>query len=83
VFGLVPRVTGLSWALLVYAVLVAYLGGLLNLPGWMFNLSPFTHIPAMPADAFTTLPLVILTALAAALVAVGVVGFRRRDLEAT
>jgi ABC-2 type transport system permease protein len=83
VFGLVPRVTGLSWALLVYAVLIVYLGGLLDLPGWMFNLSPYTHIPAMPADAFTTLPLVILTGLAVALVAVGVVGFRRRDLEAT
>ncbi|MCW6004419.1 ABC transporter permease [Micromonospora sp. CPCC 205371] len=83
VFGLVPRAAGLSWALLVYAMLIVYLGGLLDLPGWMFNLSPYTHIPAMPADSFTALPLVILTAIAAALIAIGLAGFRRRDLEAT
>lgn len=81
VFGIVPRATGLAWALLGYAIFIVYLGGLLQLPGWMQDLSPYTHIPRMPADEFTALPLIVLTAIAAALVAVGLYGFRRRDLE--
>jgi len=82
-FGIVPRATGLAWALVGYAIFVVYLGGLLDLPGWMLDLSPYTHIPRMPADEFTAIPLVILTVIAAGLVAIGLLGFRRRDLEAT
>lgn len=82
VFGIVPRATGLAWALPVYAIFIVYLGGLLDLPNWMLDLSPYTHIPRMPADDFTAVPLVALTVIAAALVTVGLVGFRRRDLEA-
>lgn len=48
----------------------------------MFNLSPYTHIPAMPADGFAALSLVILAARAAVLVAVGLIGFRCRDVQA-
>jgi ABC-2 type transport system permease protein len=81
VFGWVPRAIGLAWALLAYAILMVYLGGLLQLPQWALNLSPYTHIPRMPAAEFTALPLVILTVLAAALVAAGLAGFRRRNLD--
>lgn len=48
----------------------------------MNNLSPFGHVPQLLAAEFTATPIVILTALAAVLVAVGVAGFRRRDLDA-
>ena len=81
VFGLTPRVIGLAWAVLVYGGFVTYFGGLLDLPGWMLDLSPFQHIPRMPADDFTAVPLLILTMIAAALIAVGLTGFRRRDVE--
>jgi ABC-2 type transport system permease protein len=83
VFGLLPRAIGLAWALLVWATVMIYFGGLLRLPQWMINLSPYMHIPRMPAADFTALPLVILTLVAAALVTAGLLGFRRRDLEAT
>ncbi|MQA25166.1 MAG: ABC transporter permease [Micromonosporaceae bacterium] len=83
VFGVAPRVIGLAWALLVYAIFVVYLGGLLDLPGWMLDVSPYTHVPRMPAEEFTATPLVILTAIAAALVTTGLLAFRRRDIEAT
>jgi ABC-2 type transport system permease protein len=56
VFGIVPRATGLAWAVLVYAIFIVYLGGLLDLPAWMLNLSPYTHLPRMPADEFTPFP---------------------------
>jgi ABC-2 type transport system permease protein len=82
-FGVLPRVSGIAWALLGYAVFVVYLGGLLNLPGWMMNLSPYQHVPRMPAAEFTVTPLIILTLIAAGLLAIGFAGFRRRDLEST
>jgi ABC-2 type transport system permease protein len=83
VFGLVPRAIGLAWALLVWAILMIYFGGILDLPQWMINLSPYMHIPRMPAHDFTALPLIILTVIAAGLVAIGLLGFRRRDVETT
>lgn len=76
VFGLLPRAIGLAWALLVWAVLMIYYGGPLSLPQQM--MSPYMHIPRMPAADFTALPLVILSLVSAALATAGPLGFRRR-----
>lgn len=81
VLGVAPRAIALAWALVVYAILVVYLGGLLDLPGWMLDISPYTHVPRMPVEEFTAPPLVVLTLVAAGLIGVGFVGFRRRDIE--
>lgn len=80
IFGLLPRTIGLAWALLSWAIFAIYFGGLLDLPQWMLDGSPFTHVPQMPAQDFTVLPLIILTLVATALTAAGGFGFRRRDL---
>lgn len=81
VFGIVPRVIGLAWAVLVYAFLMVYLGGLLDLPQWMQDLSPYNQVPRMPADDFAATPLAIMTGIAVVLLVIGFVGFRRRDLQ--
>jgi ABC-2 type transport system permease protein len=44
------------------------------------DLSPFTHIPKFPASEISATPLVWLVAIAAALIASGLVAFRRRDI---
>jgi polyether ionophore transport system permease protein len=38
-------------------------------------------VPEMPAESFTILPLLALTAAAALLIAIGLIAFRRRDLQ--
>jgi ABC-2 type transport system permease protein len=81
VFGVAPRAIALAWALVVYAILVVYLGGPLDLPGWMLDISPYSHVPKLPVEEFTPLPLVVLTLVAAGLIAVGFAGLRRRDVE--
>ncbi|MDG4830238.1 ABC transporter permease [Solwaraspora sp. WMMD1047] len=81
-FGLAPRLAPVIWAVLAYAVTVGMLGGLLNLPGWAYDLSPLGHTPRLPAEDFAAGPLLALAGLAAALVAVGLVAFRRRDAGA-
>ncbi|MCF6523575.1 ABC transporter permease [Streptomyces sp. JJ36] len=80
-YGWVPRAAPAAWLLPVYAFVVGYLGQLLSFPGWMSNLSPFGHVPQLPAEDLRWTPLLLLTAVAAGLVALGLAGFRRRDLE--
>jgi ABC-2 type transport system permease protein len=81
VFGLVPRLAiGLAWAALAVSLVFGQLGELLNLPQAVRDISPFSHVPAVPAAEATATPLVVLTAVALALGAVGMVFFRRRDL---
>lgn len=79
-FGLLPRWVGLGWALLVTFLLLGQLGAVLQLSQWALDLSPFTHIPHLPGGEMTWTPVVWLTAAAAALTAVGLSGFRRRDI---
>jgi ABC-2 type transport system permease protein len=78
-FGLAPEAVRLAWAALGACFLLWFLGPLLDLPGWILDLSPYEHVPAIPAVGFAAAPLLALTAFAAALTAAGLVGFQRRD----
>ena len=80
-YGLAPRFVGLSWGVLVACLILGQLGQILQFPQWSLNLSPFSHIPPFPADDLEALPLVVLLAISVGLVAAGLVGFRRRDIE--
>lgn len=78
--GWVPRWTLLAWVPVVWALLQSYLGDLLDLPGWARALSPFHHLPVMPAEDFAATPVWVQVALALALTGLGVVGWLRRDV---
>jgi len=79
--GLTPRWSvPLSWAVLIGFLLMGQLGAVLDLPQVVLNLSPYTHVPSVPAVEVTVLPLVLLTAVAGVLFGAGLVGFRRRDV---
>lgn len=79
-FGWAPRAATLAWMLPAYAFLVGYLGQILQFPDWSARLSPFEHVPQLPADDLALAPLAWLTALAAALLGLGLAGIARRDL---
>jgi ABC-2 type transport system permease protein len=79
-FGWLPRFTSLAWAALLIALLLGQLGQLLQLPQWLMDLSPYTHIPLVPTESVRWTPLIVLTVIAAALIAAGIAGFRRRDV---
>jgi ABC-2 type transport system permease protein len=83
-FGLLPRlVVGGTWAVLAVVLSITTLGEPLRLDQWTLDLSPFAHLPRLPAAAFTAAPLAWLLATAAVLAAAGLAGFRRRDLIST
>jgi ABC-2 type transport system permease protein len=71
-----------AWAAFTAFVVIGFLGQLLGLPEWVLDLSPFQHVPAMPAESFSPVPLLLLTAAAIALVVAGLAGLRHRDVVA-
>ena len=79
-FGLAPRFVGVGWAALAGFVILGELGPLMGLSQWVMDVSPFAHVPKLPGAAFSATPLTVLTAVAAVLVAVGLLGLRRRDV---
>jgi len=80
-FGIVPRAIALSWAALAACALLWFLGPLAHAPGWLLDVSPYEHVPAVPAVALSAGPLLALSALAVALSAAGLAGFDRRDVR--
>jgi ABC-2 type transport system permease protein len=80
VYGLLPRWSLAAWALLAWAFVAAMFGSLLDLPQWLLNLSPFQHVPALPAASMSWPPMVVITVLAAALIAAGLAALERRDM---
>jgi ABC-2 type transport system permease protein len=84
VYGALPRLAApVGWVALAWCALLGQVGALLNLSQWVLDLSPFTHIPHLPGGTVTATPLVVLTLIAVALVAVGVAAFRTRDVPQT
>jgi ABC-2 type transport system permease protein len=79
---LVPRwSTGLSWALMVLAIVVGPMfGPSLGLPTWLLDLSPFTHVPNAPAVAISMGPVLGLLAACALLAGAGALAMRHRNL---
>ncbi|HET6660187.1 MAG TPA: hypothetical protein VFH16_09745 [Rubrobacter sp.] len=55
-FGLLPRLTFLSWAALGAFVLLNLFGEILQLDQWMLDFSPFTHIPDFPGGEYPQSP---------------------------
>jgi ABC-2 type transport system permease protein len=78
--GLAPRAISVAWAVLVYSGFVQILGSYAGVPGWLVNTSVLSHLPWHPLGAFAPVATGVLTALAAALTALGLYGLRRRDL---
>lgn len=80
-FGVVPRFAPAAWAVLIGFVALYLLGALSGLPQWVLDLEPFTHVPLVGGGTFSTLPLAVLVMIDTALIALGVLAFRRRDLQ--
>lgn len=79
-YGLSARLAVLSWAALAGVVVVALLADALRLPEWVRDLSPFAHLPQVPAADLTAGAPTVLIVLAAGLVTGGLVALRQRDV---
>lgn len=81
--ALLPRLAPvLSWTVVTVFILLGPLFGAatFRLPQWAQDVSPFTHIPKVPAAELAVIPVASLVALAAVLAAAGLAAFRHRNL---
>jgi ABC-2 type transport system permease protein len=81
--ALLPRWTSLiSWTYVGITIIAGPIFGAatLQLPRWLQDISPFTLVPKLPGAPFSALAVLGLTALATALLAGGLIVFRRRNL---
>ncbi|NWL13866.1 polyketide antibiotic transporter [Paenarthrobacter nitroguajacolicus] len=82
VFALAPRwSTPAGWGALAVALVLGQFGGLLSLPVWLQDLSPFRHSSAMPVEAFHLEGALLMTAVAIAMASAASGLIRKRDLK--
>ncbi|SCL16941.1 ABC-2 type transport system permease protein [Micromonospora rhizosphaerae] len=82
-YGLLPRLAPVAWAVLAVCVLLGQLGAVLELSQWLLDVSPFTHTPQVLSDHWSATPLLVLAALALLMALAGLTAFRRRDVPVT
>lgn len=69
-----------GWALVTVFLLLGEFGDLLELPAWVQDVSPYAHTPRVPAEAMGWPPVLVLSALAAALTGLAWFLHGRRDI---
>jgi len=79
--GCLPSLSFLNWVYLILTFITVYLGPMMSLPDWVTKLSPFGIIPHYPVDNFSPGVWVGMTAVTLVLGTVGLLAYRRRDLQ--
>lgn len=80
--GWAPRLFALAWVLLGWTMFLSWLAPLFDLPDWVLKLHPWGHLPHLPTDELTWTAILIETALGLLLLALGLVGYRSRNIPA-
>ena len=80
-YGLAPKGTVyVGWIAVGICILLQELGLIFSLSHWITDVSPFAQVPRAPGVAIAAEPLLLMTAIAAAVLALGLGAFRRRDI---
>jgi ABC-2 type transport system permease protein len=82
-FGVLPRAIPATWTIVAYGMFVGTFGPLLEVPEGAYGLSPFEHAAQPPLEPVAVAPLALLVLLAVAAATVGLLAFRRRDIDST
>ncbi len=80
VFAVRSRWAVAGWGIVIVFATLGQIGELLGLPDWALDLSPYSHAPRMPLEDFETVPALVLTLIALALVAAAWQRYRTRDI---
>ena len=81
-FGWLPRLAvALTWGVLTAMWVVVLVGDPLHLPNWLLDAVPFSATPYQPLEQMSWPPVLLLAAVAAALVWLGLARLARRDIQ--
>jgi len=80
--GLFPKRTGLIWAYYGFTFIAMMYGRMLPDIAWMANVTPLGLVPQLPMDEISWPVLIVKAVLGVALAAVGIIFYRRRDINA-
>lgn len=80
IVGARPQVSIAAWVGVVASFGLTLLGPTFKLPSWVLGISPFHHVPTIGADGATWTGLIVVGIVALVLMAVGLVGYRHRDI---
>ena len=78
--GVLPKATGMIWAVYGVVFLLGMFGRMDIFPAWIQNITPFGYIPQYPMESIGWASMAVLTLVAAGLAAIGFIGFKRRDV---
>jgi ABC-2 type transport system permease protein len=78
--GAAPRVRLIGWMGIVAAFALTILGPLFKLWDWILGISPFWHVPNVASSNPDWLGLLWISMVTVVFIAIGFVGFRRRDI---
>ena len=79
-YGLIPKLTFLSWGALLGIIVIELLGELLQIGQSIQDVSPFTHVPKILVSEFSATPLIALMGVTVLLMVIGLLGFQRRSI---
>ena len=79
IWSVVGHYAPFGWAVLGAFVIAGMVGELLKLPAWMIELSPYTHVPKLPAEPMTWTSSWVMAGIACAVGAVAWFAYRERD----
>ena len=69
-----------GWGVVVVFFVIGPVAELLELPAWVAGLSPYSHVPKVPAEAMDWTPVLVLAAITVVLVATAWWRYRERDI---
>lgn len=81
-WGWVPRsASPVSWAVMGVLWIITMFGEVFGLPEWIIEATPIAATPYLPYEQFSATPLLVMTGVALALTAAGLVRFVGRDVQ--
>ncbi|ANS80162.1 putative TETRONASIN-TRANSPORT INTEGRAL MEMBRANE PROTEIN ABC TRANSPORTER [Serinicoccus hydrothermalis] len=81
--GWAPRLGWLAWVVIGWSLFMVWVGAALDLPEWLTRLTPWAALPQLPVDTVDWTAVLGTLALAVVLIALGALGYRRRDITGT
>lgn len=80
--GWAPGAFGIAWGVLGWSLFVSWIGPLFDLPDWVLKAHPWGYLPHLPTDDLAWTPVLVETGVGLALIVLGLVGYRRRNIPA-